>query len=57
MEKYRIESIQKATVNGRKVKLFKAFGYNEAQSAYVFRGQYEAPEKTPNGKLAEFIDN
>ena len=57
MEKYRIENIQKATVNGRSVKLFKAFEYEPESRAYVFCGQFEAPAKTANKNLESFIDN
>jgi len=55
MERYRIEDIQKATLNGRKVKLFKAFEYSEEQGAYVFCGQYEAPQRTANRNLVNYI--
>jgi hypothetical protein len=56
MKKYRIEEIQKATVNGRQVKLFKAYEYDEKAKAYVFRGQYAAPQRTANKNLVNFID-
>ena len=56
MEKYRIESIQKVKLNGRNVKLFKAFEYSEEQNAYVFIGQFEAPAKTANKNLCDFIN-
>ena len=56
MGKYRIEEIQKATVNGRQVKLFKAYEYDEKAKAYVFRGQYAAPQRTANKNLVNFID-
>ena len=56
MEKYRIENIQKATLNGRNVKLFKAYEYDEDQKAYIFIGQFEAPAKTSNKDLENFID-
>ena len=55
MERFRIENIQKATLNGRKVKLFKAFEYDHNAKAYIFCGQFEAPQKTPNNKLVNFI--
>lgn len=51
--KYRIEDIQKATVNGRAVKLFKA--YELQGDAYVFIGQFAAPQKTANKNLSNFI--
>jgi len=55
MDRYRIENIQKATLNGRKVKLFKAFEYDADQKAYIFCGQFEAPHKTPDNKLTHHI--
>ena len=57
MKKYRILDIQKATVNGRKVKLFKAFEYDPKHQAYIFCGQFEAPQKTPNSQLENYIDH
>jgi len=56
MEKYRIENIQKVTLNSRAVKLFKAYKYDAEQRAYVFCGQFEAPAKTANKNLANFIE-
>jgi len=56
MKKYRIEDIQKVVLNGRAVKLFKAFKYNEAQKAYIFCGQFDAPAKTANKNLINYID-
>ena len=56
MEKYRIENIQKATLNGRKVKLFKAFEHDPEQKAYIFCGQFEAPQNTPDSQLENYID-
>ncbi|MDD4615119.1 MAG: hypothetical protein PHI40_06935 [Caldisericia bacterium] len=56
MEKYRIEEIRKATVNRRQVKLFKAYEYDEKAKAYVFKGQYAAPQRTANKNLVNFID-
>jgi len=55
MERYRIEDIQKAILCGRNVKLFKAFEYDEKSNAYVFVGQFDAPAKTANKKLQNFI--
>lgn len=54
MSNYRIESVQKVTLNGRNVKLFKA--YKKEGDAYVFCGQYSAPAKTANKNLTQFID-
>ena len=56
IEKYRIENVQKATLNGRKVKLFKAFEYDQGAGAYVFCGQFEAPQNTPTSQLERYID-
>lgn len=56
MEKYRIENIQKVTLNGRQVKLFKAFEYDAHAKAYIFCGQFEAPQNTSNDKLASYIE-
>jgi hypothetical protein len=55
MGKYRIENIQKVKLNGRNVKLFKVFEYCEEQNAYVFIGQFEAPAKTANKNLHNYI--
>ena len=46
---YRIEDIRKATLNGRSVKLFKA--YEKSGDAFVFCGQFSAPVKTANRDL------
>ena len=54
-EQFRIENIQKATLNGRKIKLFNAFEYDNDAKAYVFCGQFAAPQRTPNYKLVNFI--
>lgn len=53
MSNYRIESIRSATVNGRKVKIFKAFRLDG--DAYVFCGEFSAPARTANKNLHEFI--
>ena len=55
IDKYRIENIQIVYLNSRKVKLFKAFEYNNKQKAYIFIGQFEAPAKTSNKNLENFI--
>jgi len=57
MERYRIENVQKATVNGKIVKLFKAYEYDEDQNAYVFCGQFNAPARTANDNLVSYIEN
>ena len=46
---YRIEEITKATVNGKKVKMFKVFAKNG--DAFVFLGHFTAPVKTANKNL------
>lgn len=53
MEQYRIENIQKATLNGRNVKLFHVYEYDAERHAYIHIGQFEAPAKTANKNLAE----
>ena len=55
MERYRIQDIQKVTLNGRKVKLFKAFELSKDKHAYIFCGQFSAPQRTPNSRLVEYI--
>lgn len=55
MELFRIENIQKAMVNGRNVKIFKAFEYDPEQKAYIYCGTFEAPQNTPSHKLENFI--
>ena len=52
-ENFRIENIQRATVNGRAVKLFKAF--ERKGNAFVFVGQFAAPARTANKNLASFV--
>lgn len=49
----KIEEIRKATLNGRAVKLFKA--YRLENNGYIFIGQFSAPAKTANKNLAQFI--
>lgn len=55
MEKYRIEDIQKVTLNGRSVKLFKAYELDDERTAYLFCGLFEAPVKTSDENLVNFI--
>lgn len=50
----RITEIRKAIVNGRSVKLFKA--WRLIDGAYVFCGQFSAPARTANKNLAALID-
>ena len=51
---YRIESVQKATVNGRSCILFKA--YKKQGDAFVFAGQHTAPAKTAKRDLWKIAD-
>ena len=46
---YRIEQIEKATVNGQAVKVFDAF--ERDGDAFVFVGKFRAPVKTANKNL------
>ena len=55
-EKYRIKDVQRAILNGRHVKLFKAFEYEPDLDAYIYCGHFEAPQNTPHDKLADHID-
>ena len=55
-EKYRIENIQKVILNGRDVKLFSAFKYDEKSGAYIFIGQFEAPASAANKNLKNYIE-
>lgn len=47
----KVENIQKATVNGRKVKIFSV---RDSRGVYV--GQYSAPVKTANKDLLKFVE-
>ena len=57
MEQYRIEDIQRATVNGQDVKMFKSFELNQAGDAYIFKGQFSAPAHVLDSELADFANN
>jgi hypothetical protein len=48
---YKIDNIQKATVNGQKVKLFKVWRYAPDANAYIFQGQYSVPQRTANKNI------
>ena len=48
---YSIADIRKATINGRKVKLFKVFRWMPLANAYVFDGQYSVPQRTANKNI------
>ena len=52
MNAIRIENIRRVTLNGRAVKLFKA--YRLQGDAYVFAGQFSAPVRTANKNLHAF---
>jgi len=51
-ENVRVEEIRKATVNGQKVKLFKAYRYSAIAEGFVFDGQYSVPDRTANKAIA-----
>jgi hypothetical protein len=51
---FRITDIQRATVNGRKIKLFRA--YRLIGDAYIFSGQYAAPVRVANKDLFSYVD-
>ena len=53
MNAIRIEDIRKVNLNGRAVKLFKA--YRLCGNAYVFVGQFSAPVRTANKNLHIFV--
>ena len=53
-ENYRIENIQKATVNGRKVKLFKA--YEKRENDFIFIGTFTASPKVLNRYLINTLN-
>jgi hypothetical protein len=48
---FRIEEIRKATVNGCKVKLFKAWRYSPMAEGYIFDGQFSVPQRTANKNI------
>lgn len=48
-ENFRIEQIQKATVNGRAIKMFSA--YEQKGDAFIHIGKFTAPVKTANRDL------
>lgn len=54
---FKIENIKKATVNGYKVKLFKAWIYSPMAEGYIFDGQYSVPQKTANKNIPELYAN
>ena len=53
---YRITDIRKATLNGRAVKLFRAYARRAEDGAYIFCGDFSAPRRTADADLARFID-
>jgi len=46
---FRIEQVQKATMNGKQVKLFTA--YEKKGDSFVHIGKFSAPAKTANKNL------
>lgn len=52
---YRIEGIQRATVNGRAVKLFTA--YERDGDVFVHVGRFSAPARTANSRLWQIAEN
>ena len=60
IELYRIEDVEKITLNGKQVKTFKAFerkpnalgGYS-----YVYIGTFNAPSSCRDDKLTGYIDD
>lgn len=52
--KYRIENVLTAVVNGQTVKLFGA--YERISDSFVFCGVQSAPENTANEDLWKFIE-
>jgi len=54
-DQFRIEDIQRVCLNGRNVKLFKAYEFDKNSQAYIFCGQFEAPVRTPNKNLLNYI--
>lgn len=55
--RYRIENISKAVYAGKNVKIFDVYEYNEDQNAYIFKGQYDAPVRTSNANLINYLDD
>ena len=47
----RIADIQKATINGRRVKLFKVYRWMPLSNAYVFDGTHSLPQRTANKNI------
>jgi hypothetical protein len=54
---YKIDNIQKANVNGQKVKLFKVWRYAPDANAYIFQGQYSVPQRTANKNIHTLYEN
>lgn len=50
---YRIESVQRVTLNGSPKKLFRAF-VKLNNGTFVFAGNFSAPASTPNADLWKF---
>ena len=52
----RITDIRKATINGRKVKLFRVFRFAQLENAYLFDGQYSVPQKIANKNICSVFE-
>ena len=52
-DNFRIEDIRNAVLNGKQIKLFKA--YKKQGKAFVFFGEYSAPRNTPNKALWKIV--
>jgi len=62
MEKYRIENVEKARLNGRNVKLFQLFELfvcheNENNFVYMYKGSYDVPVRTANKNIIEYLQH
>lgn len=53
MSNVKIENIRKATLNGRKVKIFDV--RRLVDNAWVFAGQFYAPARTANKNLIDHV--
>jgi|LakMenEpi03Aug12_release.lakeMendotaPanAssembly.Ray.scaffolds.fasta_scaffold3473477_1 hypothetical protein len=52
-DNFRIEDIKNAVLNGKQIKLFKA--YKKQGKAFFFVGQYLAPRNTPKKALWKIV--
>lgn len=51
---YKIDEIQKATLNNKKVKLFKA--YEKRLNAFIFVGTFSAPGNVSDEDLWRYVE-